>query len=197
MTSLLASFSRLMTPELVSDIARAARLGGPQARKGLDIMGPMVLGSMARKSESSPGLASIMALLSPVNTPGDQVAEIAPPAEVLTAVLGPGASTLSKVIGGRLGFDVKPLLVAATPAILGAISQMAKQRRLDSADVAHSLQQEYASAMAEAASFGSMDSVTPAHSSRLAGTLKMTVSMTARVSSPVRPVPTAYTDPHP
>ena len=150
MTSLLASFSRLMTPELVSDIARAARLGGPQARKGLDIMGPMVLGSMARKSESSPGLASIMALLSPVNTPGDQVAEIAPPAEVLTAVLGPGASTLSKVIGGRLGFDVKPLLVAATPAILGAISQMAKQRRLDSADVAHSLQQEYASAMAEA-----------------------------------------------
>ena len=151
MTSLLASFSRLMTPELVDDVGRAARLDGAQAQKGLEIMGPLVLGSLARKSESPSGMASIMSLLSPAHTPGAPGGELVAPAEVLTSVLGPGGSTISKVVGGRLGFDVKPLLVAATPALLGAISQMAKEMRLHSADVARSLQQEHAAAMADAA----------------------------------------------
>jgi hypothetical protein len=150
MTSLLASFSRVLTPELVSDVGRAARLAGPQAQRGLEIMGPLVLGSLARKSESASGMASVMSLLSPGSTAGGPEGESKKPAEVLTSVLGPGVSTISKVVGGRLGFDVKPLLVAATPAILGAISQMAKEMRLDPADVAHSLQQEYAAAMAGA-----------------------------------------------
>jgi hypothetical protein len=150
MASLLASFSRLLTPELVGDVGRAARLGGPQAQKGLEIMGPLVLGSLARKSESASGMASIMSLLSPGSTPGGPAGEPAAPAEVLTSVLGPGVSTISKVVGGRLGFDVKPLLVAATPAILGAICQMAKDMRLDPSDVARSLQQEHAAAMAGA-----------------------------------------------
>lgn len=151
MTSLLASLSQLMTPELVGSLGRVAHLGGPQAQKGLEIVGPLVLGSLARKSESVSGMDSIMRLLPQGTAPAAFGGTPEAPAQLLTSVLGPGVSTISKAVGGRLGFDVKPLLVAAAPAILGLISRTAKEKKLNSADIAHSLQQAHASAMADAA----------------------------------------------
>jgi hypothetical protein len=135
-----------MTPELVGDIGRAARLGGSQAQKGLEIMALLVLGGLARKSESTSGMDSIMNLLSPGNAPGAGGTA----AQLLTTVLGPGVSSICKVAGGRLGFDVKPLLAATAPAILRVIGQVAGERKLNSADIAHSLQQEHKTVMADA-----------------------------------------------
>jgi hypothetical protein len=63
-------------------------------------------------------------------------------ASVLSGVLGPGVSTIGKALGGRLGFNVAPLLAVAAPAVLRMISTTAKEQKLNSADIAKMLQQE-------------------------------------------------------
>ncbi len=67
---------------------------------------------------------------------------------LLTSVLGPGVSTIGKALGGRLGFDATPLLSVAAPAILGLIGTTAKEQKLNSADIAKTLQNEHTAAMA-------------------------------------------------
>ncbi len=155
MTSLLTSFSQLMTPDFVGDLGRVAGIGLPRAQKGLEIVGPLILGSLARKTASVAGMDSIMRLLPQGNGARFQDAiagqEKSAPAGLLTSVMGPGISTISKAVGGRLGFDVTPLLSAAAPAMLGLIGATAREQKLNSVDIAQALQQQHTAAMADAA----------------------------------------------
>jgi Bacterial protein of unknown function (DUF937) len=158
MTSLLGSFTQLMTPDSIGKISRVAGVDANQAQKGLDVIGPLLLGSLARKSETVSGMDSIMRLLpedtgtgllgkvvSMAGSPGPIAAS-----SLLTGVLGPGVNTIGKALGGRLGFDATPLLSLAAPAILGVISSTAKEHKLNSADIAKTLQQEATATMAAA-----------------------------------------------
>ncbi|HEY7444062.1 MAG TPA: DUF937 domain-containing protein [Vicinamibacterales bacterium] len=156
MASLLNSFSQLMTPDTIGQLSRVVGVDGSQAQKGLDVIGPLVLGSLARKSETVTGMDSIMRLL-PQETTGSLLGNLlgsagrqAPgsTASLLTGVLGPGVSTIGKALGGRLGFDATPLLSVAAPAILGLISTTAKEQKLNSADIAKTLQSEHTATMA-------------------------------------------------
>jgi uncharacterized protein DUF937 len=159
MTSLLGSFTQAMTPDMVGQLSKAIGLDPSQAQKGLDVVGPLVLGSLARKSQSVSGMDSIMRLLPEDTGPGllgrllgaaaPQVPTAAS-ASLLTSVLGPGVSTIGKALSGRLGFDVAPLIAAAAPAILGMIRSTAKENKLNSADIASLLQQEHKTTMAAA-----------------------------------------------
>jgi hypothetical protein len=126
-------------------------------RKG-SIIGPLVLGSLARKSEAIGGMDSIMRMLpddSGTGLLGKVVSMAGQPsalasASLLSGVLGPGVNTIGKALGGRLGFDATPLISLATPAILGLISTTAKEQKLNSADIAKALQTEHTATMAAA-----------------------------------------------
>src|SRR5262245_61081048 len=158
MTSLLGSFTQLMTPDTIGKISRVAGVDTNQAQKGLDVIGPLVLGSLARKSETVSGMDYIMRMLTQETGTGlrgkvmsmaGQPSAIAA-SSLLTGVLGPGVNTIGKALGGRLGFDATPLLSLAAPAILGVISSTAKEHKLNSVDIAKTLQSEATATMAAA-----------------------------------------------
>lgn len=158
MTSLLGSFTQLMTPDTIGQLSRAVGVDSSQTQKGLDVIGPLVLGSLAKKSETISGMDSIMrmlpdssgsGLLGKVLSAAGQASPISS-ASLLSGVLGPGVSTIGKALGGRLGFDPTSLLSMAAPAILGVISSTAKEQKLNSADIAKTLQTEHTAAMAAA-----------------------------------------------
>jgi len=145
-----------MTPETVGTIGKAIGLDTSQAARGLDVVGPLVLGSLAQKSQTISGMDSIMRLL-PEDTGAGLLgrlfgggAESPASASLLTSVLGPGVSAIGKAMSGRLGFNVVPLLTAAAPAILATISKTAKANKLNSADIASLLQQEHRTSLASA-----------------------------------------------
>jgi hypothetical protein len=157
MTSLLGSFAEWMTPDTVEKLGKAIGLDTSQTQRGLDVVGPLVLGSLAQKSQTISGMDSIMRMLpedAGAGLLGSLLGSGASPtpasASLLTGVLGPGVSAISKAMSGRLGFNVAPLLTAAAPAILGMISKTAKTSKLNSADIASLLQQEHRTSMASA-----------------------------------------------
>jgi hypothetical protein len=158
MMSLLGSLGQFLTPDVVGALGRAVGQDTPLVQKGLDVVGPLVLGSLAKKSETTSGLDSIMRLL-PQDGGAGFLGNVASAlgqqdplssAGLLNSVLGPGISAIGKTLSGRLGFDVAPLLAAAAPTILNVISKMAKEQKLNSADLARTLQAERTATMAGA-----------------------------------------------
>jgi hypothetical protein len=157
MASLLGSFTESMSSDAISKLSRAVGLDSGQAMKGLDVVGPLLLGSLAKKSQTTSGMDSIMKMLPETGggllsfltgSSGSQAA--AASSSLLSSVLGPGTSTIGKALGGRLGFDATPLLSAAAPALLGMIGTTAKEQKLNSVDIAKMLQTESDTAMATA-----------------------------------------------
>jgi hypothetical protein len=148
-TSLLSSLTEAMTPEVIGKLSKAIGLEPSQTQRGLDVAGPLILGSLARKSQTVSGMDAIMRLLPEDTGTGllgrvlGSAGEKAPAASpsLMTSVLGPGVSAISKALSRRLGFNVAPVLGAAVPAILDMISSAAKDHKLNSADIASLLQQ--------------------------------------------------------
>lgn len=156
MASLLGALSESMSSDALDKLSQAVGVNNSQAvMKGLEVVGPLVLGSLARKSQTTSGMDSIMRML-PEDSGGllsRMLGSVAPQAAspaLLSGVLGPGVSTIGKALGGRLGFDPTPLLAAAAPAILGVISNTAKEGKLNSTDIAQLLQKENTDVMASA-----------------------------------------------
>lgn len=155
MASLLGTLTDAMSSDTIDKLSQAAGVNSAQAMKGLAVVGPLVLGTLARKSQTTSGMDSIMRMLPEGGGSllGRMLGSIAPQAatsSLLSGVLGPGVSTIGKALGGRLGFDATPLLSAAAPAILGMISTTAKEQKLNSADIAKMLQKEHTDVMASA-----------------------------------------------
>jgi hypothetical protein len=156
--TLLDSLTQSLSPGILGSLSQAVGASGSDAQKGLDVVGPLVLGSLARKSQTTGGLDSIMGLLSSDAGGGllDKIGSLvgrpgaSATASMLGGVLGPGASSIGKVLAGRLGFNPMPLISAAAPMLLGMIGKMAKEASLDSAGVARLLQEENKATMSTA-----------------------------------------------
>jgi hypothetical protein len=158
MSSLLESLGQVMTPDILGGLGRAAGVEGGLVQKGLDSVGPLVLGSLAKQSETTTGLDGLMRLIPQDGGAGflgnvlgalgrqDPLTS----AGLASSVLGPGVSGITKVISGRLGFDVTPLLSAVAPVVLNLISRSAKEQKLNSADIAKRLQAEHSATMGTA-----------------------------------------------
>src|SRR5262249_27628110 len=69
MASLLNSFAEAMTPDMLGKLGQAVGVNPSQAQKGMSIVGPLLLGSLAHKSQTTSGLDSIMSML-PEETAG-------------------------------------------------------------------------------------------------------------------------------
>jgi hypothetical protein len=154
MASLLGTLTDSIPSDTIDKLSQAAGLNSSQAMKGLAIVGPLVLGTLARKSQTTSGMDSIMRMLPEggglISRMLGAAAPQAATSSLLSGLLGPGASTIEKALGGRLGFDATPLLGAAAPAILGMISSTAKEQKLNSADIAKLLQKEHTDVMQSA-----------------------------------------------
>jgi Bacterial protein of unknown function (DUF937) len=158
MTSLLSSFAESMTPSVIGKLTQAVGLDASKTQKGLEVVGPLLLGSLARKSETTTGLDGIMRMLPEDGGAGflsspfgqDQPSGGLASASLLTGLLGPGVSAIGKSLSARLGFNVTPLLAAAAPAILGLIRKMASEQKLNSAGIASLLQTQHSASVSDA-----------------------------------------------
>lgn len=162
MATLLDSVGQQMTPQVLGTIGKAIGVDEATVQKGLDVVGPVVQGGLAEKSQTTAGLDEIMKMI-PMDgasggglndiigmiTKGGAMGSIAS-AGALAGVFGPATSAIGKTLSAKLGFDVTPLLAAAVPAVLGAIAGAAKNQKLDSAGIANLLQTEQKNAVASA-----------------------------------------------
>jgi hypothetical protein len=156
MTSLLGSLGQFLTPDVMGALGRAVGQDNALVQKGVDVVGPLVLGSLAKKSETTSGLDSIMRMVPQdggAGFLGDVLGALGQQdpissAGLLGGVLGPGVSAIGKTLSGRLGFDVTPLLLAVAPTILNVISKTVKEQKLNSADIAKMLQAERSATVA-------------------------------------------------
>jgi hypothetical protein len=162
MATLLESVGQEFTPEVIGSIGKAIGVDTSKVQQGLDVAGPLVQGSLAKKSETTAGLDAIMKMLpqdgAPAGSMGDiigmltkgDVGSAVAQTGLLNDVFGQGASAIGKTLSAKLGFDVTPILAMAVPAVMGAISNAAKTQKLDSAGIARMLQTEQANFAATA-----------------------------------------------
>jgi hypothetical protein len=108
------------------------------------------MGSLNKTSSTPEGASSLMKMLpqDSSNIVGNLMSSITggqgggTAADLLNGVLGPGIGAISGTLSQKLGFDVKPLLTLAIPAILGLLGKKAKDDKLDATGVADLLKSE-------------------------------------------------------
>lgn len=152
MTPLLSAFTQSMTPDMVGKLSEALGLDALQVEKGLEVIGPLVLGSLARKSETPSSVDEIVRMV-----PEDSGSVFARlfgsddgASTLLSKVLGPGASSIVKTLSARLGFNVTRLVAAAVPALLRAITTAAKEQNVGSGEIATLLETQSAATLESA-----------------------------------------------
>jgi hypothetical protein len=162
MATLLESIGSQMTPDMLGTIGKAIGVDETKVQEGLQMVGPLVQDTLAEKSKSTAGMDSIMKMLPQDGAPqGGGLTDLlgllgkGPMAAVaqgglLNDLFGQGASSIGKVLSSKLGFDVTPILAAAIPAIIGAISKAATEQKLDSQGIAKMLQTEQSNFAASA-----------------------------------------------
>ncbi len=155
MATLLETIGSQMTPDMVGTIGKAIGVDDSKVQEGLQVVGPLVQDTLAEQSKSTAGMDAIMKMLPEEGAAQGGLNDLlgllgkGPMAAVaqsslLNNVFGQGASTVGKVLSSKLGFDVTPILAAAVPAVLGAISRAAKEQKLDSQGIATMLQTQQA-----------------------------------------------------
>lgn len=168
MTTLLESVSEQITPETLGTIGKAIGVDEATVQKGLEVIGPVIQGGLAKKSETTAGMDEIMKMLSQLESSGgggglEAILGMltkggplggamggAATAGVLGGLFGPAVGAIGKALSDKLGFNVTPLLTAAVPVLLGAIAGAAKSKNLDSAGIANMLQSEQKNFLATA-----------------------------------------------
>lgn len=168
MTTLLESVSERITPETLGTIGKAIGVDEATVQKGLEVIGPVIQGGLAKKSETTAGMDEIMKMLSQLESSGGgggleailgMLTKGGPlggamggtaTAGVLGGLFGPAVGAIGKALSDKLGFNVTPLLTAAVPVLLGAIAGAAKSKNLDSAGIANMLQSEQKNFLATA-----------------------------------------------
>ena len=150
MTTFIDSFSSYLTPQVTERIGSATGTDPKLVRKGLGIIGPLVVAVAARAATSPGGLQSLLSLVpagfdpaaggieSVVRSARDQRAS----ASLLRGVFGSGVSAISNTLTRTLGVDAAPLLRIGTPLMLGAIAHRISEGGIDQGAIARRLHDE-------------------------------------------------------
>jgi hypothetical protein len=152
MASLLETLGSVVTPETVGAIGGALGVDTSVVQQGLKVVGPTLLGSLAKTSSSPEGLQSLTKLM-PTDVGSGSDSDIlgsvlksisggGTSADMMQNVLGSGTNAISGTLSKSLGFDVGPLLKLGTPLLMGLIAKTAKTQKLDASGVANMLQSE-------------------------------------------------------
>ncbi|NTU80968.1 MAG: DUF937 domain-containing protein [Chloroflexales bacterium] len=152
----------MITPDVIDQISGAIVMDTTQVSKGLGATAPTVLGSLSQQTRSPDGAAALtssLAKLSGSNSPlggleraiggsGDLLGGLLGAARsdtsntMVTSLLGEGANAIGGSLSKSLGFDVRPILTIAVPAVAGIVNKFVKEGGLDASGVAKLLQGE-------------------------------------------------------
>jgi len=161
MTSLLETLGSVVTPETVGMIGNALGVDTSLIQQGLKVVGPTLLGSLAKTSSTPDGLAALSKLM-PTDVGSGSDSDIlssvlksitggGTSADMMQNVLGSGANAISGTLSKSLGFDVGPLMKMGVPLVMGLLAKTAKTNNLDASGVANMLQAESKAFMADPA----------------------------------------------
>jgi hypothetical protein len=151
MGSIIDSFASQLTPQVADRIASTAGVPPRLVTRGLAIIGPLVVGVMARSAGTPGGLKSMMTLLpSGLDVSSQTVVDDVLRASrdghassgLMSAAFGAGQGSITRSLSRTLGFDATRLLRIGTMLMLGAIARTVREERLDMTATAKRLKEE-------------------------------------------------------
>ena len=151
MTSFIDSFSSYLTPQVTERIGSATGTDPKLVRRGLGIIGPLVVAVAARAARSPGGLQSLLSLVpagfDPATGGGIEgvVRSAQDPrasASLLSGVFGSGVTAISNTLTRTLGVDAITLLRIGTPLMLGAIAHRISEAGVEESAIARQLHDE-------------------------------------------------------
>ena len=156
MTSILDSFSSMLTPDVTSRLANSFGIDPAVLQKGASLVGPVVLGGFARRASTPDGANSLMEKL-PTDAP-DFLKSLLGGAlggqrGLTTTLLGSGTNAIGTSLSQRLGFDVRPLLNLAVPVVGGIIGKFVRDQKLSATALSTQLQKESSDYLSDPANF--------------------------------------------
>jgi hypothetical protein len=126
------------------------------AGKGLDAVGPLLLGSLSKMSGTPAGADSLFKVIPQdggsgiLGNLGNLLGGMfggggqAGGGDMVGSLLGSGSNAIGAALSKALGFNVAPLLGMAAPVLMGILAKTAKAQNLDAAGVASMLSKENA-----------------------------------------------------
>jgi Bacterial protein of unknown function (DUF937) len=162
MTGILDSLTSMLTPDVSSRLASSFGIDQGTVQKGMGLVGPVVLGGLARRASTPAGLTNLMDNL-PTNVTPDFFKSLVGSAGgllggtgggqggLMTALLGSGTNAIGSSLSQRLGFDVRPLLSFAVPAVGGIIAKFVSEQKPSATGLASLLQRESTDYLADPA----------------------------------------------
>ncbi len=155
MASLLESFGQSFTPDMLSKLGTSIGLDPNLVTKGLGAVGPLLTGAMASQTTTPQGLDGLMKLIP--QDGGAGLSNLAgllkgggAPTEMLSGLFGgPGLGAAGRTLDQALGFKASSLIGLAAPVVMGLVSKMRSEQKLDTAGIAKTLQDEQTSFFAK------------------------------------------------
>ena len=137
MSAILASLTDVLSPRVVDEIGTATGLERDLVSRGMGVVVPIVVTTLAHRSTAADDLDTLMHVLprdglasarrTITSLPhGDRAA-----GTVRAWIFGSGAAAVAGTVDRSLGFNAGPLLDLAGPLVLGLIAQLAYERSLD------------------------------------------------------------------
>jgi hypothetical protein len=147
MAALLESLRQLATPELVGQVGKQIGMDDQSVRRGMGIVGPLLLQALGTQASTGSGAAELYDTLSKVDSGtimGNIFAAMSSGTgdTIVEDLFGLGRRAVESNLQKHLGVDIAPLLGMAAPVVLGFLSTMVKQQQIDSAGLAATLAQE-------------------------------------------------------
>jgi len=157
MSSIFDNFNEMLSDNAVGQIGKALGLNQKQVNQGMSIAGPLISGSIAKSTSTSSGMERFTKILDqvkslPVTGSGDMMSGIlknmnqgagGTTADMMQGLLGSGVNAISGTLSKKLGFNVRPIITAAVPMVVGAISKMMNTEHLDAQGAVQRLRNEY------------------------------------------------------
>jgi hypothetical protein len=153
MSSILATLSNLITPEMVGNLGKQFGMSDELTRQGLVIANAVLAGGMARAASTPEGAgaltklidsadSSVISNLSGVaaNVLGGKTINIADGA--VGQLFGSNLELVTNGVKKATGIDIGPMLAVCAPVMLGVVKNMAAQQQLDADGIAKLLQTE-------------------------------------------------------
>ena len=149
MASIFEGLTQLLSPSVTKDIGNAVGLKPDLVSKGLGVVGPLITTALASKTSDAGGITDVMQMLPNDGTTSllDNLARLVGGgmgSELLDSVLGDGSGAIGSALDRSLCFKASSLLPIAAPLVMGLISKVAQDKKLDPTGVANLLSTEAA-----------------------------------------------------
>ncbi len=146
MAMILQRLTRALSPTVIGEIAKSARLEPALTLRGMAAVGPVVVLALADKAALPGGPATVFGML-PMHGSfllGEFafLARAGVPGTVLIPVLGSGIGAVGDTLDRALGFKASAMLPFAVAVVLGLTGRVAEELDLDDAGVAELLAAE-------------------------------------------------------